>query len=171
MVRDTHTYVCRPGNAVYWLFFIWKENIRLCTQLTADRLTAGNSNSALYIGLTRGKGGRNGRGWHPVTRQTSDGSGINGEYWLEILEILKRSRSHALFRRISLAYREIEIWHSHIIRIEQRARSTGIWNVRVILLRASRARFEKKKKKKRKPDYTYVRDISRKSNKKNLIEL
>lgn len=80
IVHDTRTYVRRPGDAVYWLFSIWKENIRLCTQLTADRLTAGNSNSALYIGLTRGRGGRKGRGWHPVTRQTSDGSGINGEY-------------------------------------------------------------------------------------------
>jgi len=66
----------------HWLFSIWKENICLCTQLTADRLAAGNSNSSYSLyRIDSGHGNAAaGGGWHPVTRQTSDGSGINGEY-------------------------------------------------------------------------------------------
>lgn len=126
--RDTHVREMRR-----WLFSIWKENICLCTQLTADRLTVREIRTPLsisdwlYIRQSEG-GGRQGR--HPVTRQTSDGSGINGEYWLEILEILKRSRARP---DVSRASRD---WNLTLPYYPNRTKGTfdEIWNIRVIPL-------------------------------------
>jgi len=73
------------GNALDY-FPSGKKTFVTALNLWWDSVTVGNSNSVLYIGLTR-KGWDGGREWrgreygkHPVTRQTSDGSGTNGEY-------------------------------------------------------------------------------------------
>jgi len=145
-----------------WLFSIWKENICLCTQLTADRLTVREIRTPLSISdwLDIRQGGRRGGGWHPVTRQTSDGSGINGEYWLEILEILKRNRARPGVSRIS------RDWNLTLPYYPNRTKGTldEIWNIRVMPLLASAYKPVLGEKT---HDRIYIGNISRKSNKRS----
>lgn len=127
--RSFATHTCRPGNATLVIFHLERKHLPLHSTYSGSPYGAGNSNSALYIGLTLYQvGGWEGQGRHPVTRQTSDGSGINGEYWLEILEILKRSRAHP---DVSRASRD---WNLTLPYYPNRTKGTfdEIWNIRVI---------------------------------------
>lgn len=80
--RSLATHTCRPGNATLVIFHLERKHLPLHSTYSGSPYGVGNSNSALYIGLTLYQAGwrGEGRGRHPVTRQTSDGSGINGEY-------------------------------------------------------------------------------------------
>lgn len=82
MEHDAHGCDTRVGKCTGY-FPSGKKTFVTALNLRRDSVTVGNSNSVLYIGLTRkgwdGEGRGNG-GKHPVTRQTSDGSGTNGEY-------------------------------------------------------------------------------------------
>lgn len=124
------THVPSGRNATLVIFHLERKHLPLHSTYSGSPYGAGNSNSALYIGLTlyQTGGGRQGR--HPVTRQTSDGSGINGEYWLEILEILKRSHAgaHPDVSRIS------RDWNLTLPYYPNRTKGTfdEIWNIRMI---------------------------------------
>lgn len=131
--RSLATHTCRTGNATLVIFHLERKHLPLHSTYGGSPYGAGNSNSALYIGLTlyqTEEGEEGERGGHPVTRQTSDGSGINGEYWLEILEILKRSRARPDVSRTS------RDWNLTLPYYPNRTKGTfdEIWNIRVILL-------------------------------------
>ena len=155
------TYTCRSGNATLVIFHLERKHLPLHSTYSGSPYGAGNSNSALYIGLTRYQAGwQAGGGWHPVTRQTSDGSGINGEYWLEILEILKRNRARPGVSRIS------RDWNLTLPYYPNRTKGTldEIWNIRVMPLLASAYKPVLGEKT---HDRIYIGNISRKSNKRS----